>query len=120
MSGTAAAPTAGTATDSAGLLDQVVAATRQTAPDRAQDLVKALVEQALAGTVTFEKNLGFSVDEAIRRIDRQVSDQLNAIMHHEKFRKLEGAWRGLKYLVHNSETGGSLRIRMLNLSKPEL
>lgn len=115
MSGAATAPGAG-----GGLLDQVVAATRQTTPDKAKDLVRTLVEQALAGTVQFDRNLGASVDEAIRRIDEQISVQLNAIMHHERFRKLEGSWRGLKYLVHNSETGTSLRIRMLNLAKPEL
>ncbi|MDO9712942.1 type VI secretion system contractile sheath large subunit [Paracraurococcus lichenis] len=120
MSETAATPAAGAAAEGPGLLDQVVAATRQTAPDKAQDLVKALVEQALAGTVQFERNLGASVDEAIRRIDQKISAQLNAIMHHEKFRRLEGSWRGLKYLVHNSETGTSLRIRMLNIGKAEL
>ncbi len=54
-----------------GLLDQVVAATKQTEPDRAQDLVKTLVEQALAGTVTFDQNLPRTIDKAIAAIDAQ-------------------------------------------------
>jgi type VI secretion system protein ImpC len=101
-------------------LDQVVAATKQTEPDRAQDLVKTLVEQALAGTVTFDKNLSRTFDRAIAAIDRKVSKQLNAIMHNPKFTKLEGSWRGLNHLVMNSETGTGLKIRVLNITKREL
>jgi len=66
--------------------------------------VKNLVEQALAGTVTFDKNLSRTFDRAIAEIDRKLSDQLNAIMHHPKFSALEGSWRGMHYLVMNSET----------------
>ena len=50
-----------------GLLDQVVAATKQTEPDRAQELAKTLVEQALAGTVTFDRNLSRTLDRRDRR-----------------------------------------------------
>jgi type VI secretion system protein ImpC len=115
-----AAAGAATTTESASILDQVVAATKQTEPDRAQDLVKTLVEQALGGTVTFDKNLTRTFDRAIAAIDRKLSAQLNEIMHNEKFLKLEGSWRGLNYLVMNSETGASLKIRMLNASKRDL
>jgi type VI secretion system protein ImpC len=111
---------ASTTTESLGLLDQVVSATKQTEPDRAQDLVKNLVEQALAGTVTFDKNLSRTFDRAIAAIDAKLSAQLNAIMHDPKFLKLEGTWRGLHYLVQNSETSTSLKIRVLNLPKREL
>ena len=95
MSESASSAAAGaTTTESLGLLDQVVSATKQTEPDRAQDLVKNLVEQALAGTVTFDKNLTRTFDRAIAAIDAKVSAQLNAIMHDPKFVKLEGSWRG--------------------------
>jgi type VI secretion system protein ImpC len=102
------------------LLDQVVAATRQTEPDRAQELVKTLVEQALSGTVTFDRNLGRTIERAIAAIDGKLSDQLNAVMHDPRFLKLEGSWRGLQHLVMNSETGTSLKLRMLNASKRDL
>ena len=108
------------ATDAAGLLDQVVAATRQTEPDRAQDLVKTLVEQALSGTVTFDRNLGRTIERAIAAIDAKLSAQLNEVMHAPKFLQLEGSWRGLHHLVSNSETGSSLKIRVLNASKRDL
>ncbi len=123
MSGTQADPAGASATTTEAapsILDQVVAATRQTPRDEAQDLVKTLVEQALSGTVTFDKNLGRTFDRAIAAIDRKVSEQLNAIMHHPRFTQLEGTWRGLHYLVMNSETSTSLRIRVLNASKRDL
>src|ERR1700749_3977012 len=109
-----------TTTEGVNLLEQVLGATKQTERDRAQDLVKTLVEEALTGTVTFDRNLSRTFDRAIAEIDRKLSDQLNAIMHAPKFTKLEGAWRGLHYLVMNSETGTSLKLRMLNVSKREL
>ncbi len=108
------------ATEGVNLLEQVLGATKQTERDRAQDLVKTLVEEALTGTVTFDRNLTRTFDRAIAEIDRKLSEQLNAIMHAPKFTKLEGAWRGLNYLVMNSETGTSLKLRMLNVSKREL
>jgi type VI secretion system protein ImpC len=122
MSGTEAAPAAAAPTtlEQANILDQVVAATKQTEPDRAQELVKTLVEEALRGTVTFDKNLSRTFDRAIAAIDRKVSAQLNEIMHHEKFLKMEGTWRGLHHLIMNSETGTSLKIRVLNASKRDL
>src|SRR6267142_560276 len=112
--------TAATTEAAPGLLDQIITNTKQTEPDRAQDLVKTLVEQALAGTVTFDRNLTRTFDKAVAAIDAKMSAQLNAIMHDPKFLKLEGSWRGLHYLVQNSETGTSLKLRVLNLSKREL
>jgi type VI secretion system protein ImpC len=103
-----------------GLLEQVVAATKQTAPDRAQELAKTLVEQALSGTVTFDRNLPRTLERAIAAIDRKLSEQLNEIIHSPRFLQLEGSWRGLNYLVMNSETGTSLKLRVLNVSKREL
>ena len=121
MSATQSAP-AGSVTEIEGVnfLEQVLAATKQTSPDHAQDLVKTLVQQALEGTVTFDRNLSRTFARAIEVIDRKLSTQLNAVMHDPKFVKLEGTWRGLHYLVMNSETSTGLKIRMLNVSKREL
>jgi type VI secretion system protein ImpC len=105
---------------SVSILDQVVAATKQTEPDRAAELVKTFVAEAMSGTVTFDRNLGVSIDRAIAAIDAKLSAQLNAIMHDQRFLKLEGSWRGLKHLVMNSETGTSLKIRVLNAPKRDL
>jgi type VI secretion system protein ImpC len=123
MSGTQTQPDGATATTTEGglnLLDAVVSATKQTEPDRAQDLVKTLVEQALAGTITFDKNLTRTIDKAIAAIDRSMSAQLNEIIHNERFLKLEGSWRGLHHFVMNTNTGTSMKIRVVNATKREI
>jgi type VI secretion system protein ImpC len=114
---------AGAATQTAegvSLLDQAISATKQTEPDRTQELLRALTDEALKGTVTFSKNLTQTFNKAIEAIDEQLSRQLSAIMQHEKFQKLEGSWRGLHYMVMNTQTGATLKLRMLNTSKREL
>jgi type VI secretion system protein ImpC len=123
MSGTQAQAAPGAVTtEEAGvsLLDSVIGATKQTERDRAQELIKALTEEALKGTVTFDRNLSKTFDRAIAAIDAKVSEQLNQVMHNERFLKLEGSWRGLHYLVMNSETGTAMKIRLLQASKREL
>jgi type VI secretion system protein ImpC len=109
-----------TTTTEFSLLDQAISATKQTEPDQAQLLIKTLTEEALKGTVTFSKNLTISFNKAIALLDEQLSKQLAAILHHPDFTKFEGSWRGLHYLVMNTETGASLKIKMLNISKKEL
>ncbi len=102
------------------ILEQAIGATKQTEPDRAQELLKTLTEQAMKGTVKWDKNLSVTFNKAITAIDAAISKQLAAVMHHPAFKKLEGSWRGLNYLVMNSETGASLKIRMFNVPKKAL
>jgi len=103
-----------------GLLDEAIKATKQTERTRAQELVTALVEEALKGTVTWNKDVFRTISAGIKAIDEVVSKQLAAIIHHPDFQQMEGTWRGLNYLVMNSETGTELKIRVLNVSKREL
>ncbi len=102
------------------LLDQVIGATKQTEDNVAKDLLKNLVDEALDGTVVWDRNIAKTINQAIALLDQKLSDQLSNIMHSEDFLKLEGSWRGLQYLVNNSETNASLKLKVLNLSKKEL
>lgn len=107
-------------TGSLSLLDQAIGVTKTAEPDEMQDLLRTLTSEALSGTVTYSKNLTQTFNKAIAAIDEKLSKQLSAIMHHPEFQKLEGSWRGLNYLVKNSETGSTLKIRMMNITKKEL
>lgn len=109
-----------TAQPGVDLLEQAISATKQTEPKRAEELLRTLTEQALEGTVSYSKNLNLSISEAIKQIDAKISKQLAAVMHHPKFKQLEGSWRGLHYLVMNTETSTSLKLRVINWSKREL
>lgn len=102
------------------LLQQAVQATKQTDQQQAQDLLKALSDQAMDGTVVWNKNITVTFRKAIEKIDAAISTQLREVMHHEKFQRLEGTWRGAHYLVSNTETSTMLKLRLFNASKAEV
>jgi type VI secretion system protein ImpC len=102
------------------LLDQVLEATKQTERSRAEELIHTLADEALKGTVTYSKNVTVTIKSAITAIDQTMSKQLSAILHNADFQKLEATWRGLHYLVMNSETSTKLKLRVFNVSKREL
>jgi type VI secretion system protein ImpC len=107
-----------------GLLDQIVEQGRfgvdATARDRGKNLVKEFVAQVLDGSMTVAKDAEMMINARIAQIDHLLSIQLNEVMHHPAFQKLEGSWRGLKYLMDHSETSVGLKIRVLNVTKKEL
>src|SRR5271157_1093237 len=111
-------------TQEKGLLDQIVEQGRfgadAQARDRGKDLVKEFVAQVLEGSMTVAKDAEMMINARIAEIDHLLSIQLNEVMHNAAFQKLEGSWRGLKYLMDHSETGTNLKIRVLNVSKREL
>jgi type VI secretion system protein ImpC len=106
--------------ESVSLLDQAIHATKQTDTQEAQALLKALTEEAMKGTVSWDKNLTVTFKNAIDSIDAAISQQLSEVMHNERFQQLEGSWRGAHYLIMNSETSRTLKLKMLNVGKKDL
>ena len=88
--------------------------------ERGKNLVKEFISQILEGEMTVSKDTETMINARIAQIDHLISLQLNEVMHAPEFQKLEGSWRGLKYLLGNSETGTQLKIKVLNVSKKEL
>lgn len=82
--------------------------------------VRTLAEQALASTFTMSDDAYKSIEAIIGAIDKKLSEQINLILHHGDFQKMESAWRGLHHLVSNTETDEKLRIRVMDVSKEEL
>jgi type VI secretion system protein ImpC len=113
-----------TETSEQGLLDQIVAQGRfardASAQERGRDMVKEFVSQVLEGHMTLTRDAEASIQARIAQIDRLISLQLNEIMHYPAFQKLEGTWRGIKYLIDQSETSEMLKIKVLNVSKRDL
>jgi type VI secretion system protein ImpC len=107
-----------------GLLDQIVSQgrfNRDTASlERGRDMVKEFVSQVLEGHMTLTRDAEASIQARIAQIDRLISLQLNEVMHHASFQKLEATWRGIKYVLDQSETGEMLKIKVLNVSKRDL
>lgn len=90
------------------------------AKEEVERAVRTLAEQALADTQLISGDVIQSIQAIIAQLDKKLTEQINLILHHEDFQKLEGAWRGLHYLVNNTETDTMLKIRVLNISKKDL
>src|SRR5579875_2761000 len=119
-----ATQSASTVTTEGSLLDQIVEQGRYgvepASVARGKDLVKEFLAQVLQGEVTVSRDAEAMINARIAQIDHLVSLQLNEIMHHPSLQKLEGSWRGLRYLLDNSETSTMLKIRVMNASKKEV
>ncbi|MEA3546656.1 MAG: type VI secretion system contractile sheath large subunit [Thermodesulfobacteriota bacterium] len=106
------------------LLDQIIddgrLAREESQRDFAKDVVGEFVSQIMEGEITVSKNTEAMINARISAIDKLISDQLNEVMHHEDFQKLEASWRGLQYLIDQTETGEKLKIRVMNVSKKDL
>lgn len=107
-----------------GLLDQIVeqgkVGTDSASKERGKSLIKEFVQQVLQGQMTVSRDTEAMINARIAQIDHLISIQLNEVMHHPSFQKLEGSWRGLRYMLDQSETNDMLKIKVLNVSKKEL
>jgi type VI secretion system protein ImpC len=120
----AAAQAADAKTTESSLLDQIVEQGRfgkeQVARERGRDMVKEFVAQVLEGEMKLSRDADATINSRVAQIDHLISLQLNEILHHPAFQKLEASWRGIKYMMGQSETSAMLKIRVLNVSKKEL
>lgn len=109
--------------DELSLLEQLLQSSRaldDTELEHHKDYLQEFLSHVVTEDQLTSKDAAAEINHWIAKIDEKISAQLNEIMHDPKFQKLEGSWRGLHYLVHQSETGTTLKIRVLNLTKREL
>lgn len=104
----------------ASLLNKEFKPQSDSAKSEVQSAVATLAQQALASSRLISTDVVQTINAMIAEIDRKMSEQVNKILHHPDFQQLEGAWRGLHYLVNNSETDDQLKIRVMNISKKDL
>lgn len=115
---------ASTVTEEVGLLDQIVEQSKVAKSSvehaRAKDIISELVNQVLQGNVVISENLAATIDARVAELDGLISKQLSAVMHAPEFQKLESSWTGLNYLVRNTSSTQTLKIKMMNVTKKEL
>ena len=109
-----------TGSDFSALLQKEFRPRSDEAKSAIESAVKTLAAQALENAVLISDDVLSSIEGMIAEIDRKMSTQLSAVLHHPDFQKLESAWRGLHHLVNNTETDEMLKIRVLNISKTDL
>lgn len=119
-----AADAGGAATAEMSLLDRIVSEGRMAQDDaqaaRAKHLVGEFATQILSEQITISSDTVAMINARIAQIDELLSAQMNEILHNPEFQKLEASWRGLHYLVFNSETGKRLKIRVMAASRKEI
>ena len=86
----------------------------------ARQIISEFAKEVMQGEIKISKDTEAMINARIAELDRLISLQLNEIMHHEQFQKLESSWRGLNYLVQQTETSERLKIKVLNVQKKEL
>ena len=111
-------------TEEVSLLDQIVQEGRFGSEARAQErgksIVKKFLSEVLEDSITVSPDTESMINQRIAQIDQLLSVQLREVMHHPDFQKLESTWRGLKYMLDQTETSEMLKIKVLNVSKKEL
>lgn len=106
--------------DFAALLLQEFKPKTEHAREAVESAVRTLAEQALSKTELISNDAIKSIESIIAAIDAKLTAQVNLIMHHADFQQLESAWRGLNYLVNNTETDEQLKIRVMSIAKGDL
>lgn len=120
----AAATTEAAAAGEGSLLDQIIAkgklARDESQKPRAKDLVGEFVNQIMDEGMAVSRDTIVMIQNQIARIDELLSKQLDEILHHPDFQKLEASWRGLHYFVMNTETSTRLKLRLLYATQAEI
>jgi type VI secretion system protein ImpC len=104
----------------ASLLNKEFRPKTDRAAEEIESAVQTLAEYVLRDTALISSDAVASIESLIAHIDQKLTDQVNQIMHHPDFQSLESAWRGLHYMVNNTETDESLKIKVMSISKKEL
>src|SRR5580698_4287418 len=115
-----AAPALAEADDFTEILKQNFKPRTERAASEVENAIQTLVNQALADSSLIKGEVLDTIEEMIARLDEKLSAQMNEVLHAHEFQQLESAWRGLNYLVFNSETDATLKIRVMNVGKMEL
>ncbi|MDX8346885.1 type VI secretion system contractile sheath large subunit [Cognatiyoonia sp. IB215446] len=104
----------------ADLLEKEFRPKSEQAKTAVEEAVKTLAAQVLENEELVSDDALRSIEGIIAEIDKKLTEQINHILHHQDYQKLESAWRGLHFLVNNTETEEQLKIRVLNISKKDL
>jgi type VI secretion system protein ImpC len=108
------------ADDFSRLLQQEFKPKTDKAQEAIENAVRTLAEHALADTALVSTDVMNTVEALVAAIDKKLTEQINEILHCDAFQKVESAWRGLHYLVSNTESDEQLKVRVMNVSKTEL
>ena len=102
------------------ILKQTIKPRTDVAAKEVDNAVVALVREALDDESLIAEDVIDTIDAMLSKLDQKLTEQLNQVIHHEEFQKLESSWRGLAHTINHSETDATLRVKVMNVSKKEL
>ncbi|RAX07464.1 type VI secretion system contractile sheath large subunit [Photorhabdus bodei] len=91
-----------------------------TADERVTAAVSVFLNLLKASAQKVERLDKTLLDHHIGELDSQISRQLDVVMHHPEFQRIESAWRGLKFLVDRTDFRQNVRIEVLDVTKEDL
>lgn len=110
--------------DDSNLLEQIIVESHivhdESQKSWAREIISEFAKEVMEGQITISKDTEAMINARIAELDRLITGQLNEIMHHDDFQRMEASWRGLNYLVQQTETGENLKIKVMNVTKKEL
>lgn len=109
---------------SGSLLDELLATSKVRPGNESYDITKQGIQTFLSsllepGRVTDRVTAGLA-DEMIAELDKKLCRQVDAILHHPDFQRLESSWRSLKFLVDRTNFRENIKIEVMNASKDDL
>ena len=106
------------------LLDSIISVSKMVRDESqsswAKEIISEFAREVMKGEMTMDKDTEVMINQRIATIDQIITNQLNKIMHNEAFQKLEASWRGLHYLVQQTESGERLKVKVFNCEKKDL
>ncbi|WP_121632424.1 type VI secretion system contractile sheath large subunit [Tropicibacter alexandrii] len=102
------------------ILKQTIKPRTDVAEREVDNALVALVREAMDDQTIIEEDVLDTLDAMLAKLDKKLSDQMNAILHNEDFQQFESSWRGLAYTLNNAETDATLQVKVMNISKQEL
>jgi type VI secretion system protein ImpC len=101
------------------LLDRAIEATLQTPEETTKELLSTLAAKSMEGTLKWQQNVGVTIRNCVAEIDKLMSKQMSELIQHEKFKSLEGSWRGVNKVVRETELGPQQKLKIVDYDKSE-
>lgn len=88
--------------------------------DGARSMLQGFIEEASKAGEKIDGNAKRMLTERIAALDRLIATQVNEVLHHAKFQKLEASWRSVDKMVSGNELSDSMRVRVFNCGRKEI
>lgn len=106
------------------LIDQLLETTRVRPGDESYAItrqgIQTFISTLLDPARATDRITASLADDMIAELDKKLCRQVDEILHHPDFQRLESSWRSLKFLVDRTNFRENIKIQIMNVSKDDL